>query len=51
MIIKTNGVKVGLIGLHGKFAFYDTISEEMIQGVEARDEEVYLKQYLKELEG
>lgn len=51
MILKTNGVKVGLIGLHGKFAFYDTISEEMIQGVEARDEEVYLKQYLKELEG
>ena len=48
-IIKRNGVRIGVIGMHGKFAFYDTISDEMIQGVEAKDEEVYLKKYIAEL--
>lgn len=49
MILKRNGIKIGLIGLHGKFAFYDTTSDEMIQGVEARDELVYLQKYIKQL--
>jgi len=44
-----NGIRLGIIGLHGKFAFYDTTSKEMVEGIEARDEEVYLRQYIKEL--
>ncbi|HRG23889.1 MAG TPA: metallophosphatase, partial [Chitinophagaceae bacterium] len=48
-IIQMDGIRIGVIGLHGKFAFYDTIADEMIQGVEARDEEIYLKKYIKEL--
>lgn len=48
-IIMANGVRIGVIGLHGKFAFYDTIADEMIQGVEAKDEEYYLKKYIKAL--
>jgi 5'-nucleotidase / UDP-sugar diphosphatase len=50
-IIIKNGIRLGVIGLHGKFAFYDTIADEMIQGVEARDEEIYLKKYIEELKG
>lgn len=49
LIKKVNGVRIGVIGLHGKFAFYDTTSDEMVKGVEARDEEVYLRKYIKEL--
>lgn len=49
IIKKVNGVRIGVIGMHGKFAFYDTTSDEMIQGVEARDEEVYLRKYIQEL--
>ena len=33
IIKKVNGVSIGVIGMHGKFAFYDTTSDEMIQGV------------------
>jgi len=44
-----SGIRIGIIGLHGKFAFYDTTSAEMITGVEARDEEVYLRKYVAEL--
>lgn len=50
-ILTVNGVRIGVIGLHGKFAFYDTIAGEMIQGVECRDEEEYLKKYIAELKG
>ena len=49
IIKEVNGIRLGIIGLHGKFAFYDTTSDEMIRGVEARDEEVYLRKYIKEL--
>ncbi len=49
IIKKVNGIRIGIIGLHGKFAFYDTTSDEMIQGIEARDEEVYLRKYIAEL--
>lgn len=48
-VITVNGVRIGIIGLHGRFAFYDTIADEMIQGVECRDEEAYLKKYIAEL--
>ncbi len=50
IIKKVNGIRLGIIGLHGRFAFYDTTADEMIKGVEARDEEKYLRKYLKELE-
>lgn len=50
IIKEVNGIRLGIIGLHGKFAFYDTTADEMIKGVEARDEEVYLRKYIKELE-
>ncbi len=49
IIKNVNGVRLGIIGLHGKFAFYDTTSDEMIRGIEVRDEEVYLRKYIKEL--
>jgi len=48
-ILVKNGVRIGVIGLHGKFAFYDTISDDMIQGIDARDEEKYLQQYIDTL--
>ena len=49
-IIQKGGLNIGIIGLHGKFAFYDTINFRMTEGVEARDEEKYLKIYVEELE-
>lgn len=49
IIKNVGGVRLGIIGLHEKFAFYDTISAEMITGVEARDEKVYLRKYIDEL--
>jgi 2',3'-cyclic-nucleotide 2'-phosphodiesterase (5'-nucleotidase family) len=48
-IIVVNGIRIGIIGLHGKFAFYDTTSEEMVRGVECRDEVEYLKKYIATL--
>ena len=50
IIKKVNGIRLGIIGLHGKFSFYDTTADEMIKGVEARDEGVYLRKYIKELQ-
>jgi 5'-nucleotidase/UDP-sugar diphosphatase len=49
IIKNVNGIRIGIIGLHEKFAFYDTVSAEMITGVEARDEKVYLGKYIEEL--
>lgn len=49
IIKNVNGIRLGIIGLHQKFAFYDTVSAEMITGVEARDEKVYLRKYIEEL--
>ena len=46
IIIKKGELNIGVIGLHGKFAFYDTINFRMIKGVEARDENIYLEKYL-----
>lgn len=49
VIKNVNGIRLGIIGLHEKFAFYDTVSAEMIEGVEVRDEKVYLRKYIREL--
>lgn len=49
VVIEKNGVKLGVIGIHGKFAFYDTITANAIKGLEARDEEEYLKKYIAEI--
>ena len=51
IIIEKDGVKIGVIGLHGVFAFDDTVSSSMRQGIEARDEVKYLQRYLDELRG
>ena len=50
IILEREGLKIGIIGLHGKFAFYDTTNSKMTEGIEARDEEKYLRQYIEELE-
>ena len=50
-ILEKDGVKIGVIGLHGVFAFDDTVSAAMRQGIEARDEVKYLQRYLDELRG
>jgi 2',3'-cyclic-nucleotide 2'-phosphodiesterase (5'-nucleotidase family) len=49
MIFKKNGLNIGVIGLHGKFAFYDTVSDIMRHGIEARDEVDLLQKYIDRL--
>ena len=39
-IIEKDGVKIGVIGLHGVFAFNDTVSAATRVGIEARDERI-----------
>ena len=48
-VIRKNNINIGVIGLHGKFAFYDTVNPEMVKGLEARDEHRYLQKYIDEL--
>ncbi len=48
-IIEKDGVKIGVIGLHGVFAFDDTVSAAMRVGIEARDEIKWLQHYIDEL--
>ena len=43
IILEREGLRIGIIGLHGKFAFYDTTNSKMTEGIEARDEEEYLR--------
>lgn len=50
-IIEKDGVKIGVIGLHGVFAFNDTVSAATRVGIEARDEIKWLQSYLDELKG
>lgn len=50
-IIEKDGVKIGVIGLHGKFAFNDTVSAAIRVGIEARDEIKWLQSYIDELKG
>jgi 2',3'-cyclic-nucleotide 2'-phosphodiesterase (5'-nucleotidase family) len=49
LIKKVNGIRIGVIGLHGKFIFIDTVPADAVKGVEARAEEVYLRKYIQEL--
>lgn len=49
IIKNVGGIRLGIIGLHQKFAFYDTVSAEMITGVEVKDEKFYLRKYVDEL--
>ncbi|WP_299694737.1 bifunctional UDP-sugar hydrolase/5'-nucleotidase [uncultured Vibrio sp.] len=48
-IIEKDGVKFGVIGIHGEFAFDDTVSHEMRQNIEARDEAFYTQKYIDQL--
>ncbi len=48
---RKDGLKIGVIGLHGAFAFYDTVAAKAREGVEARDEIKYLNKALAELKG
>lgn len=48
-IIERDGIKLGVIGLHGEFAFNDTVAAEMRQNIEVRDEVKYLQKYVNEL--
>jgi len=48
-ILNVDEVMIGVIGLHGKFAFYDTTAEDMVTGIETKDEVHYLKKYIEEL--
>ncbi|EPK7360599.1 bifunctional metallophosphatase/5'-nucleotidase [Kluyvera ascorbata] len=50
-IIEKDGIKIGVIGLHGVFAFDDTVSAAMRVGIEARDEVKWLQHYIDELKG
>ncbi|RAU36926.1 bifunctional UDP-sugar hydrolase/5'-nucleotidase [Enterobacter sp. RIT418] len=50
-IIEKDGVKIGVIGLHGVFAFNDTVSAATRVGIEARDEIKWLQSYLDEMKG
>lgn len=50
-IVEKDGVKIGVIGLHGVFAFNDTVSAATRVGIEARDEIKWLQSYLDELKG
>lgn len=50
-IVERDGLKIGVIGIHGKFAFYDTIAASMITDVEARDEIPEIKQAVAALKG
>lgn len=50
-IIEKDGVKIGVIGLHGVFAFNDTVSAATRVGIEARDEIKWLQRYIDELKG
>lgn len=44
-------MKIGVIGLHGVFAFNDTVSAATRVGIEARDEIKWLQRYIDELKG
>lgn len=48
-IVEKDGVKIGVIGLHGVFAFNDTVSAATRVGIEARDEIKWLQRYIDEL--
>lgn len=50
-IVEKDGIKIGVIGVHQKFAFYDTVAAKAYAGSEARDERPYIQKGLDELKG
>lgn len=50
-IVEKNGIKIGVIGVHQKFAFYDTVAAKAYAGSEARDEGPYIQKGLDALKG
>lgn len=48
-VVEKDGIKIGVIGVHQKFAFYDTIATKAYAGSEARDEEPYIQKGLDAL--
>ena len=50
-IIEKDGIKIGVIGIHQKFAFYDTVAAKAYAGSEARDEAPYIQKGLDALKG
>ena len=46
VILEKAGIRIGVIGLHGRFAFYDTVCADKRVGIEVRDEIPYLQKYL-----
>lgn len=50
-IVERNGTKIGVIGIHQKFAFYDTVAAKAYAGSEARDEVPYIQKGLDALKG
>lgn len=50
-IVEKDGIKIGVIGVHQKFAFYDTVAAKAYAGSEARDEGPYIQKGLDELKG
>lgn len=50
-VVEKDGIKIGVIGVHQKFAFYDTIAAKAYAGSEARDEEPYIQKGLDALKG
>ncbi|MFV0262756.1 MAG: bifunctional metallophosphatase/5'-nucleotidase [Kluyvera sp.] len=50
-IVEKDGIKIGVIGVHQKFAFYDTVAAKAYAGSEARDEGPYIQKGLDALKG
>lgn len=50
-IVEKDGMKIGVIGVHQKFAFYDTVAAKAYAGSEARDEGPYIQKGLDALKG
>nr|WP_276581065.1 bifunctional UDP-sugar hydrolase/5'-nucleotidase [Citrobacter cronae] len=50
-IIAKDGLKIGVIGMHGVSAFYEAIAAGVREGVDCRDPVPYVKKQLEELKG
>lgn len=50
-IVEKDGLKIGVIGIHGVSAFYEAIAAGVREGVDCRDPVPYVKHALEELKG
>lgn len=50
-IVEKDGLKIGVIGMHGVSAFYEAIAAGVREGVDCRDPVPYVKQALDALKG